>query len=163
MWTSRGLGAVDSYNWEQLPVSSGMGWREASDEDRTEWSPGFAQILTAQQLSAHRAELPHLIPEEKEKLCPVEADAGTAAQQLHCKPRACLLEIPGSWHGLGWKGPQSPPCFGDTFHYPRAAALGLTFPWQSATSPSLSSSSAMLCYIWAKKGEITDDNLLFLF
>lgn len=72
-------------------------------------------------------------------------------------------------HGVGWAGrdlkayPILPPAIGrDTFHYPRSAALGLTFPWQSAASPSLSSSSAMLCYIWAKKGKNTDDNLLFL-
>lgn len=119
---------MDSYNWEQLPVSSGMGWREASDEDRTEWSSGFAQILTAQQLSAHRAELPHLIPEEKEKLCPVEADAGTAAQQLHCKPRACLLEIPGLWHGLGWKGTPKPTLFWGHFPLPQSSSSWTYIP-----------------------------------
>lgn len=58
MRNSSGLRAVDSYNWEQLPVTSEMGWREASDEDRTERSLGFAQILTPVQFSAHRAELP---------------------------------------------------------------------------------------------------------
>lgn len=112
MWNSSGLRAVDSYNWEQLPITSEMGWRGASDEDRTEWSPGFVQILTPVQFSAHRAEalpkwpeLPHLLPEEKEELYPVEADPGTAAQQLHCKPTACLLEITEPWDWLGWKGP----------------------------------------------------------
>lgn len=106
MRNSSGLRAVDSYNWEQLPATSEMGWREASDEDRTERSLGFAQILTPVQFSAHRAELPHLLAEEKEQLCPVEADPGTAAQQPHCKATACLLlETTEPWDGWGWKGP----------------------------------------------------------
>lgn len=93
---------MESYNWEQLPITSEMGWREASDQDRTAWSPGFAQILTPVQFSAHRAEavpqgpeLPHLLPEEKEELCPVEDDPGTAAHSL-----------PSGDHSMmGWKGP----------------------------------------------------------